>query len=103
MLELAGVVVTVILAIKLGGQAAALLVERFGMSEGLATPLGPLAILILGFLASRLLAWAVSSFIHMTILEWADRFGGAVLGLATAIVLSSLLLFFGASSATTRR
>ncbi len=91
-LELAGMVASSVLAELMGWGLAGFLHTRWGVPYSPALVISFLVIVVVGIVASHLIAKVVRQAIHMTILSWVDRFTGAVLGLILGMVVASLLI-----------
>ncbi len=91
-LELAGIIVSFILSLLLAGTLASFLSDRTPIPYSPALVISFIAIFIAGCIGFHYVAMMIQKIIHMTILGWVDRFGGAALGLVTAMVISSLLI-----------
>jgi hypothetical protein len=65
---------------------------RTGLDEGPALLVAFVLLVLAGLLLSRVAAWLVSRTVHLTILGWVDRLGGAVAGAAMGWLLCSVLL-----------
>lgn len=91
-LELAGLVVSFILALLLAGVVAAWLEDRTSIPYSPALVVSFAAVFIAGTVAFHFLALAVQKLVRMTLLGWVDRFTGAMLGLLTAMLIASLLI-----------
>lgn len=91
-LELAGMVASILLASHYGHLLAEPLQDITGLSERLAGPLGLLVLLVALILLTRLLAWSLAKALRVSILGWLDRWGGAALGLVIGLLVCSVLL-----------
>jgi hypothetical protein len=91
-LEFAGLVASLLLATRYGGEVAALLVAETGLSPGAAAPVGWALLFVALLAATRLLAWAVAGAVRVSVLGWLDRWGGAALGLLAGVLVGSVLL-----------
>ena len=91
-LELVGMVASVVLASHYGHLLAEPLQDITGLSERLAGPLGLIVLLVVLILVTRLLAWGLSKALRVSILGWVDRWGGGLLGLTIGLLVCSVLL-----------
>lgn len=91
-IELLGLVVSFLLATRLAPGWSPEVASLLHVAPRWAA-LGTWIVLFLaGLLATRLLAWAVSRIIHVSVVGWADRLGGALLGLVIGVLVASLVL-----------
>jgi membrane protein required for colicin V production len=91
-LELAGLVVSFILALLFASFLAGYVEDRTPLPYSPALVISFVAIFIAGIVGFHFLALAVQKLIRMTLLGWVDRVTGAVLGLITAMLVGSLLI-----------
>jgi membrane protein required for colicin V production len=90
--EFCGLIVSFLLACQYAPRGAALLTDNSDLQPKAALIIAWIVIMLLGLLATRLVAWAVSKTVRISIIGWLDRVGGAVFGLLTGTVLISALL-----------
>lgn len=90
--ELAGLVAAVLAAGRWGGSVGALIGSATDLPDRVAAPIGWVAVMIVGIVVARILAWGASRVVRLTMLGWLDRVGGGVLGLATGAIIASVLL-----------
>lgn len=91
-LELFGLVLSLVAAGWGMPYAGDLLAEKTGLAPGPADVVGWILVFVVCLLLTRLLAQLVSKTIQATILGWIDRVGGAALGLAGGLLVGSVLL-----------
>jgi len=92
LLELVGTIVAVVLAARYGTSVGLLIAGATDLPAPVAGAAGWIAIIALGYILSRFLAWVVSRIIGQTILGGIDRAGGAVFGLGVGVLVVSVLL-----------
>ncbi len=92
LLEIAGLIVTIIFTGRFAVQVAPWIMENTGTEEGPALLLAWAGMIFVGLIFSRILARIISKGVRLTILGWVDRLGGAVLGIAIGTLLSSVVL-----------
>jgi len=90
--EIAGVIATVILTARFAAAVQPWVMERTGAAEEPALLITWALLFFVGLILSRLIAVLLSKLIHLTILGWLDRLGGAVLGAAIGVLLSSAVV-----------
>ncbi len=90
--EFVGLLGSFVLAMK----GAPWLVELFGQEVDLdhrvALYTAWVILFLAGLVATRFLAWGLRKIIHVSILGWVDRLGGAVFGALLGILLASVIL-----------
>jgi membrane protein required for colicin V production len=91
-LELAGLIVSFILALLFAGVLAQYVEDRTSIPYSPALVVSFVAVFIAGIVGFHFLALAVQKLIRMTLLGWIDRLTGAMLGLITAMLIASLLI-----------
>ena len=91
-LELVGMVASVLLASHYGHLVAEQLQDSTDLDDRLAGPLGWFLLFAVLLLLTRLLAWALSKALRVSILGWLDRWGGGLLGLLIGLLVGSVLL-----------
>ena len=92
LVEFAGVVVTVILTARFAAAVNPWVMERTRLQEGSALILTWAALFLVGLVISRLLAVVAGKLVHLTVLGWVDRLGGALCGAAFGILVVSVLV-----------
>ena len=91
-IEILGVFVTLILTARFAAQVNPWMMEQTNVPEGTALLVTWAALFFAGLLLSRLLATLISKMIRLTILGWVDKMGGALVGMALGVFVSSLVL-----------
>jgi membrane protein required for colicin V production len=91
-LEIAGIILTVILAGRFATEALPWMQDRTGLPEGPALLITWAALFFVGFIVAKLLAALVSKLIRLTILGWVDKWGGALIGVLIGILFCSVVL-----------
>lgn len=91
-LEVAGAIAALLLTARFAGAVQPWVSERTGAGTSPALLITWAAMFLLGLLLSRLLASGIARLLHLTVLAWVDRLGGAVLGMAFGALLASVLL-----------
>ena len=91
-LELAGIIISFILALLLARALAVFLERNTPVPYSPAMVIAFIVIFIGGTIGFHFLALMVQKYVRMSLLGWVDRFGGAAFGLVTAMVISSLLI-----------
>lgn len=91
-LEVAGAVAALLLTARFAGAVQPWVSERTGAGVGPALLITWAVMFILGLILSRLLAAGIAKLLHLSVLVWVDRLGGAVLGLCFGLLLASVLL-----------
>ncbi len=92
LVEIAGVIATVILTARFAAAAQPWVMEHTGASEDSALLITWALLFFVGLILSRILAVLISKLIRLTILGWLDRLGGVVLGAALGVLLSSAIV-----------
>ncbi len=92
LLEIVGLIATILLTARFAVQITPWMMQNTGTDQGPALVLTWAGLVLGGLVVSRLLARFISKLIHLTILGWVDRLGGAVLGMAIGALLSSIAL-----------
>jgi membrane protein required for colicin V production len=90
--EFVGMVVSFFLATNLAPRFHLFIAKQTGLEEMIALYLCWFVLFILGLVATRFIAWGVSKTLRISIIGWADRLGGAVLGFLIGTVLASVVL-----------
>ncbi len=90
--EIIGVIATVILTARFAAAVQPWVMDRTGAAEEPALLITWALLFLAGLILSRLVAVLLSKLIHLTILGWLDRLGGAVLGAAIGVLLSSAVV-----------
>ena len=96
-LEIAGVLVTLVLTARFATVVQPWVVDRTGIGESAGLLLTWAALFFAGLLLSRLLANLISRMVRLTVLGWVDRWGGAVVGMALGTLVASVLLVAASS------
>jgi membrane protein required for colicin V production len=91
-LEIAGVLVTLILTARFASAVQPTIVDKTGLHEGPALLLTWGLLFFVGLVLSRILANVVRKMVRLTVLGWLDKWGGAVVGLAFGLLVTSALL-----------
>lgn len=91
-LEVAGAVAALLLTARFAGAVQPWVSERTGAGTGPALLITWAVMFILGLILSRLLAAGIAKLLHLSVLVWVDRLGGALLGLCFGLLLASVLL-----------
>lgn len=91
-LEVAGAVAALLLTARFAGAVQPWVSERTGAGPGPALLITWAVMFVLGLILSRLLAAGLAKLLHLTVLVWVDRLGGALLGLCFGLLLASVLL-----------
>lgn len=91
-LEVAGAVAALLLTARFAGAVQPWVSERTGAGTGPALLITWAVLFILGLILSRLLAAGIAKLLHLSVLVWVDRLGGAVLGLCFGLLVASVLL-----------
>lgn len=89
--ELVGLVLVFLFASRLADLLVPHLDGRFGMSASTAFFTAWVVVLIGGVVGVRLAASGLRKVVHLTVVGWLDRLGGAVLGLTFGLFLASCL------------
>ena len=66
--------------------------DKTGMEEGASLLLTWALLFFVGLVLSRLLARLIAKALHLTVLGWLDRWGGALVGLALGTLVVSVIL-----------
>jgi uncharacterized membrane protein required for colicin V production len=96
-IEIVGVFVTLVLTARFATVVSPWVAARTGAGESTSLLLTWAALFIAGLVLSRLLAGLVSKMVHLTVLGWVDRWGGAVMGMALGTLVVSVLLVAASS------
>jgi uncharacterized membrane protein required for colicin V production len=91
-IELAGLVLSIVLAARFASLAAPRLSEASGLDEEPSLVIAFVLLVLAGLLLSRLVGWLVARTLRLTVLGWLDRWGGALTGAAVGWLLASVLL-----------
>ena len=91
-LEIAGVLVTLILTARFASAVQPTIVDKTGLHEGPALLLTWGLLFFVGLVLSRILANVVRRMVRLTVLGWLDKWGGAIVGLAFGLLVTSALL-----------
>jgi membrane protein required for colicin V production len=91
-LEIAGVLVTLVLTARFASAVQPTLVAKTGLHDGPALLLAWGLLFFAGLVLSRLLATVVRKMVRLTVLGWLDKWGGAVVGLAFGLLVTSAIL-----------
>lgn len=91
-LEVAGAVAALLLTARFAGVVQPWVSERTGAGTGPALLITWAVLFVLGLIASRLLAAGIAKLLHLSVLVWVDRLGGALLGVCFGLLLASVLL-----------
>ncbi len=91
-LEILGVLATLVLTARFAAAVNPWMMQQTGVAEGPALLITWAALFFAGLLLSRLLATLLSKLIRLTILGWLDKLGGALVGLALGLLVSSVVL-----------
>ena len=95
-LEFVGLVAAMLLASRFGYLVAEQLASSTGLSDRLAGPLGWLLLFAALLVLARVAAWGIAKALHVSVLGWVDRTGGALLGLLIGTLVGSVLLMLAA-------
>jgi membrane protein required for colicin V production len=90
-IELVGLVVSFFVAAVIATWLAGQLSRLISMPHAPALVIGFLAVFVGGLVAFHFVAISAQRMIHMSILGWLDRLGGAVVGLLAAVLVASVL------------
>jgi uncharacterized membrane protein required for colicin V production len=91
-LEVAGAIAALLLTARFAGAVQPWVSDRTGAGTGPALLITWAVLFILGLILSRLLASLIAKLLHLTVLVWVDRLGGALLGLCFGLLVASVLL-----------
>jgi len=90
--EFVGLLLSFLLATNLASRWSEPLAGATGLEERVAVYVAWIILFLLGLVATRIAAWFISKTIRISILGWLDRLGGAVFGLLTGAILTSVIL-----------
>ena len=90
--EFVGMVVSFFVATNLAPRFHLFIAKQTGLEELVALYLCWFVLFLLGLVVTRFLAWGVSKTLRISIIGWADRLGGAVLGFLIGTILASVVL-----------
>lgn len=91
-LEIAGAMAALLLTARFAGAVQPWVSDRTGAGTAPALLITWVVLFILGLVLSRLLANLIAKLLHLTVLVWVDRLGGALLGLCFGTLVASALL-----------
>ena len=91
-LEIAGALVSLILTARFASAVQPTVMDKTGMEEGASLLLTWALLFFVGLVLSRLLARLIAKALHLTVLGWLDRWGGALVGLALGTLVVSVIL-----------
>lgn len=91
-LEIAGVLVSLILTARFASAVQPTVMDKTGMEEGASLLVTWALLFFVGLVLSRLLARLISKALHLTVLGWLDRWGGALVGMALGTLVVSVVL-----------
>jgi uncharacterized membrane protein required for colicin V production len=91
-LEIAGVLVSLILTARFASAAQPWIQDKTGMEEGASLLVTWAVLFFVGLALSRLLARLISKALRLTVLGWLDKWGGALLGVAVGTLVVSVFL-----------
>ncbi len=92
LVEIAGVIATVILTARFAAAVQPEVMARSGAGEESALVITWALLFFVGLILSRILAVMVSKLIRLTVFGWLDRLGGALLGAALGVLVSSAVV-----------
>jgi len=92
LLEMAGLVGSILLASRLASGLTPTLVEQTGLEETPALVVTWVILVVTGLLLTRMLAWSLSKVLRVSVLGWVDRWGGAACGLLIGTLVASVIL-----------
>jgi len=92
LLEIAGVLVSLILTARFASAAQPWIQDKTGMEEGASLLVTWAVLFFVGLLLSRLLAKMISKALRLTVLGWLDRWGGFLVGIALGTLVTSVIL-----------
>jgi len=92
LLEIAGVLVSLILTARFASAAQPWIQDKTGMDEGASLLVTWAVLFFVGLVLSRLLARLISKALRLTVLGWLDRWGGALVGIALGTLVTSVFL-----------
>jgi len=90
--EIAGVLATLLLTARFASAIQPAVAEKTGLHEGPALLLAWGVLFFVGLVLSRMIAVGVRRMVRLTVLGWLDKWGGAVVGLAFGLLVTSALL-----------
>jgi len=91
-IEILGVLATLVLTARFAAAVNPWMMEQAGVPQGPALLITWAALFFAGLLLSRLIATILSKMVRLTILGWVDKLGGALVGLALGVFVSSVVL-----------
>ncbi len=92
LLEIAGVLVSLILTARFASAVQPWILEKTGMNEGASLLVTWAVLFFVGLVLSRLLANLICKALHLTVLRWLDKWGGALVGMALGVLVVSVIL-----------
>jgi uncharacterized membrane protein required for colicin V production len=92
LLEIVGLVATIVVASRLASSVTPALVERSSLDEEAVLWLAWLALVVVGIVITFVVARGLSRLVRLTLLGTLDRWGGAVCGGAIGLLLVSIVL-----------
>lgn len=92
LLEVAGVLVSLILTARFASAVQPWILEKTGMNEGASLLVTWAVLFFVGLVLSRLLANLICKALHLTVLRWLDKWGGALVGMALGVLVVSVIL-----------
>lgn len=92
LLEVVGALAVIVLTARFAARLTPAVVDATGWSTNAALVTSWVVLILGGLIASRLLAVLISKLVHLTILGWLDRLGGAVCGGIIGLLVASLFV-----------
>jgi len=92
LLEIAGVLVSLILTARFASAVQPWILEKTNMNEGASLLVTWAVLFFVGLVLSRMLANLITKALHLTVLGWLDKWGGAVVGMALGTLVISVIL-----------
>lgn len=92
LIEVAGAILTVMLTARFAAAVTPAIAEKTGWSEEASLLVTWVILVFAGLVLSRLLARLIGKAVHLTVLGWVDRIGGAVCGAAVGTIVCSVIL-----------